>query len=1054
MKRLTFLLALLVLSSITLLAQVREISGRVTSQDDGEPLPGVAVLIKGTTVGTITNIDGTFTLSVPEDAQTLIFTYVGMKTVEESIADRSTVDLEMVPDVLGLGDIIVTGYATQTRASLTGSVSTVATEKMEVSTAPSALGRIQGQVSGVNVTMSNTPGGEAVVRVRGLGTINDNNPLYIIDGVPAGPDNNLNPNDIESITILKDASSAAIYGTRGANGVIIITTKHGREGEKPNITLSVRTGIKQATNQYDLLDTKEYGEMLWLEARNKGLTPGVDYTHPQYGTGTNPVIPDYILPAGAVEGDPAADPALYDWPNYVIFKANKSGTDWYDEIYQNGKYSEFDLSVRGGSQNVTYAFSGNYLDEEGILINTGFKRFTFRSNADARFTKWFKAGQSLQVAYTTEFGNLGDDGEGTTISQAYRCQPIIPVYDISGVHFAGSKAPGMGNAGNPVANLVRSKNNTGDRYRVLGNVFGEVNFIKGLTFKTLLGYNVSQWNSKSLTIATWEASEPNKVDGLNVSSNYSFQWNWTNTLNYNTTIANAHGLNVIAGTEAIENNYQWLNAGRVQYFSTDPNFMQLSSGEINQTNSGSGSQWALFSIFGRLNYDFKGKYLVEATVRRDGSSRFGSENRYATFPAGSVAWAITEEDFMAGTRSWLNFLKLRVGWGMSGNDRIGNYNIFSTYATEIMHAAYDIAGTNTSSTQGFQPSVMGNPDVTWEATTTIDGGLDAIFLNNTLHFNLDLWQRYTTDMLYRLQVPQVNGTAQAPYVNIGEMKNTGFDLEFGYRNTAMSGRFRYDLTASVSRYKNEIMKLSEDVEEEIIAGSERQMNYTRATVGTAFPEFYGYTVDGIFQDQAEADAHPAFGSYNAPGHYKYRDTNNDGVINPDDMTYIGSPHPDFTGGLNIDLGYTNFDLNLFFYGSYGNEMVNYVRRWIDYGMFNGGRSKDALYDSWTTSNLNATLPISDQDEGSQQPSTAFIEDASYLRLKSLRLGYALPEQLISKMQVRSLRIYLQATNLLTFTKYSGLDPEYNMYGRGSSMGLDRGAWPTPRQIMVGITLGL
>jgi TonB-linked SusC/RagA family outer membrane protein len=1058
MKRLTFLLSLLVLSTVTILAQVREISGRVTDVDNGEPLPGVAVLIKGTTVGTITNVDGVYTLSVPEDAQTLVFTYVGMKTQEENIGGRLAIDVAMAPDVFGLGDIIVTGYATQTRASLTGSISTMEEDKMQLSTAPDVLGRIQGQVSGVNVTMANRPGGEAQIRVRGMGTINDNNPLYIIDGVPAEPGNNLNPNDIESITILKDASSAAIYGTRGANGVVIITTKHGRAGEKMNVNLTLRTGIVQATNQYDMLNTEEYGELLWLDARNEGLNPGVNFTHPQYGSGTQPVIPDYILPAGKFEGDPTVNPDLYSYYDYLIIPANRTGTNWYDEIYRNAKYNEADLAISGGSENVTYAFSANYLDQEGILIHTDFTRFTFRNNTDARFTKWFKAGESIQISYVNEHGNLDDDGEGTPISQAYRAQPICPVYDIMG-HFAGSKAPAMGNFENPVAQLWRDRNDNGKYFRALGNVFAEINILQGLSLKSLFGYNVGQWNHLDYSLSNPEMSEPSFIDGLDVDANYSFQWNWYNTLAYVTTFANAHHLNVILGTEAINNKYQWMSAGRSQYFSTDPKYMQLNSGELAIVNSGSGDEWSLFSLFGRASYDYMGKYMIEATVRRDGSSRFGKENRYATFPAASIAWALTEEDFMAGTRNWLDFFKLRFGWGMSGNDRIGNYNIYSTYATSNYEGAYDIAGTNTSCVVGFQPDVRGNPNVTWEATTTVDGGLDAIFLNNTLNFKFDLWSRYTTDMLYRLRLPMVSGQVEAPYVNIGEMKNTGFDIELGYNNSALSGRFKYGATATISHYHNEIMKLSPDVKEEIIAGGERQINYTRATKGTSFPEFYGYIVDGIIQDDAEAAAAGQFGDYTKPGHYKFRDLNDDGVIDPDDdMTYIGSPHPDLTGGLSINLSYTNIDLGLFFYGSYGNQMVNYVRRWIDFGMFNGGRSKDALYESWGSpyldNNEDATLAMFDMDTRSQQASSAFIEDASFLRLKNLTLGYTLPQAWINKATLRNLRIYLQVTNLFTITKYSGLDPEYNTLNQGDDMGMDRGAWPTSRQILVGLNLGL
>ena len=1049
-------LVVLIFCAFQISAQEHQVTGTVTDID-GESLPGVNVLIDGTMIGTITDADGRYSITAPSPNSILVVSYVGYTRIRVPIEGRSVVDVELAPEFRAIDEIVVVGYGTRMREELTGSVSSLSGDKMEISTAPSAMSRIQGQVSGVTVTHANTPGGQATVRVRGLGTLNDNEPLYIIDGVPSSPGNNLNPNDIESISVLKDASSAAIYGTRGANGVIIITTKRGREGQRPTVNFNARTGITQAINQYDLLNTAEYGEMLWLEARNRGLTPGVDYSHPQYGGGTEPRIPNYILPGGAM----SVNHDLYSYPDFQIFEASVPGTNWYDEIYQNGLVQEYDLSVTGGGDNVTYAFSASYLDEEGMLMNTGFTRFTFRNNADARFTDWFKAGQSLQVINTNNFGNLGDNSEGTVISQAYRSQPIIPVYDIAG-NFAGSKAPGMGNSGNPVAMLERAKNNGGQWFRILGNIFGEADLYDGLTLRTTLGYNYGQWNGWWMNLANFEHSEPNRIDGLSRSNNYSLQWNWANTINYQATIGDDHRLNVILGTEAIENNYKWMDASRSQYFSTDPNYMQLSAGEINQTNAGSGSEWSLFSVFGRVNYDLMGKYLFEATVRRDGSSRFGADNRYANFPAASFAWALSQEDFMAGTRSWLDFAKLRIGWGISGNDRIGNYNIYSTYGTNIHHSAYAIDGSNTSSVVGFQPSVVGNPNVTWETTETINLGLDFTVLNSTLNFSVDGWQRNTSDMLYQLSVPQVMGIATPPFVNIGEMKNTGFDIELGYNNTAMGGQFRYAVTGTLSRYVNEITKLADDVEEQLIMGWQRQMSYTRAQVGTAFPEFYGYVVEGVFQTQQEADDHPAFGDYNAPGRFKYQDTNGDGVITPADMEYIGSPHPDFTGGLNIDLGYGDFDLNMFFYGSYGNDMINYVRRWIDFGMFNGGKSKDALYNSWGSpyvDNADAKLPIHDLAEGSQQPSTHFIEDASFLRMKNLRLSYNLPRSVVNRLQIQNIRVYGQVTNLFTLTNYSGLDPELRFpgdsgVGNQGMMGLDMGAWPTPRQIMFGVSLGL
>jgi len=1044
-----YFLFMLLITTVGAQAQMK-VSGKVFD-NHGETIPGVTVLIKGTTNGTITDSDGAYQIEVNSGA-TLVFSYIGMQTESIEITDQTTLNVTLQPDVIGVDEVVVVGYGTKTKEELTGAVSSVSSSQLKVSNESNVIGRLQGQVSGVTITSANTPGGSATIRIRGIGTINDANPLYIIDGVPAAPGNNISPGDIESISVLKDASSAAIYGTRGANGVVIITTKRGHINQQPNINFSIRTGISKAVNQYDMLNTNEYADAVWLSFKNRGVAP----VHAQYGSGSTPVIPDYILPAGAMEGDPATDPALYNYPSYVIFKANKEGTDWYDEIYRNAFVQEYNLSVSGGSKKATYAFSGNYLDEDGILINTNFKRYTFRMNSDSKFKSWLKVGESLQAVYTEQKGNMSNDSEGSPISFAYRAQPIIPVYDIMG-HFAGSRAPEMGNAKNPVAMLDRSKNNIGKWARVIGNIYGEITFFKGLTAKTLFGYNYGQWNSKSYILPSYEDSEPNKTNGLNVGSSHSFQWNWSNTLNYHATFGGKHRLNVILGTEAIENYWEYMNASRRSYFAETPEYMQLSSGESNKENSGNASEWSLFSIFGRVNYDLKGKYFIEATVRRDGSSRFSAANRYGTFPAASAAWAISEENFMSGTRSWLDLFKLRLGWGIAGNDGIGNYNSYTTYNADPYKSSYAIDGSNTQATSGFKPLALGNEDVTWETTNTINIGIDANMFDNSLTFSLDLWKRNTSDMLFMEPIPNVKGVVRAPFVNIGEMENKGFDIEVGYSNSSADGKFTYSAILTLSHYKNKIIKLSGDPDRTIDAGVNRQMVYTRFANGTEFPEFYGYVVEGIFQTQDEADAHPPYGTsnYNQPGHFKFKDVDDNGVIDPDDRTFIGSPHPDLTGGLNIDLGYANFDLNMFFYGSVGNKLVNYVNRWIDYGMFNGGLSKDALYKSWGSpyldDNANATLPMLDQSDISQQPSTAFVEDASYLRMKTFQLGYTLPKNILSNV-FSKLRVYAQITNVFTLTGYSGLDPEYN--SSGSGMGIDHGSWPTPRQFMFGVNLGL
>jgi len=1046
------LVLLMVLMTGMAFAQQKTITGKVLDES-GASIPGVSVLVKGTTVGTVTDIDGKYSLNAPSNSATLNFGFVGMISQDVAIGQKTVINVTMKTEVVGVDEVVVVGYGTRKKEELTGAISTVSDKQLKTSTASSVMTRLQGQVSGVNVTTSNRPGGEPTIRIRGVGTINDSNPLYVIDGVPVGPGNNINPNDIESISILKDASSTAIYGARGANGVVIITTKRGKKNQEPSVTFSVKTGIQQATNQYNMLNTKEYGEALWLAYKNNGTTPN----HLQYGNGTTPVIPDYIKPAGAKEGSAGVNPNLYSYPDYQIYKANKNGTNWYDEIYRTGKIQEYDLAVAGGGEKSTYSFSGNYYDEEGILNNTDFKRYTFRINSDAKFNDWFKAGESLQAIYINQHGNLDDNGEGTPISQAYRAQPIIPVYDIMG-KYAGSSAKEMGNAENPVAQLDRAKNNQGQWVRVMGSLFAEAYLMEGLTAKSLLGFNFGQWNYKGYVLPNFEHSEPNKVNGLNVDSNYELQWNWSNTLHYNKTFAEVHNLDVIIGAEAIQNKDQKMSASRRQYFSENPDYMQLDAGELNKENGGNGSEWSMFSTFGRFDYNYKSKYFLEGTVRRDGSSRFSKANRYGVFPAAAAAWTVSEENFMAQTKTWLSYLKLRAGWGVSGNDRVGNYNSYTTFASNSYTAAYAIDGSNTSAVVGFRPSALGNENVSWETTKTINLGVDASLFDKKLTMALDLWDRKTSDMLYPLPIPNVSGVLGAPSINIGEMKNKGIDLQLGYNNSLMSGQFKYSVNLTMSKYVNEIVRISNDETLKIEAGSLRQMNYTRFTKGSAYPEFFGYIVDGIFQTDAEAAAYFPYGTttYNKAGHFKFRDVNGDKKITPDDRTFIGSPHPDFTGGLSIDLSYKNFDLNMFFYGSYGNKIVNYVTRWIDYGMFNGGLSRKALYESWGSPYLankaDAKLPMLDQNDISQQPSTAFLEDGSFLRMKSLRLGYTVPSSVLSKVQIKSLRFYVQATNLFTMTKYGGLDPELN--SSGDSMGLDQGAWPTPRQIMFGLTLGL
>ncbi|TMM53383.1 TonB-dependent receptor [Maribacter algarum] len=1024
-----------------------QISGTVS--DELGPVAGANILVKGTTTGTQTDFDGNFTIEAsPEDV--LSISYLGYATQEVVVGEQTMISVTLIEDAAALDEVVVIGYGSRKRSDVTGAVSSVKSQYIEQQSAGDATRALQGSASGVTVVASARPGQQAQVRIRGLGTINGNGPLYVVDGVFGAQ---LPPtNQIESMQVLKDASSTAIYGARGANGVVLITTKTGRAGQSANVELNVRSGVGTANSKYDFVtDPTLVGQQIWLEQTNDGITP----SHPHFNFDPNDIqgttFNDYLFPNGASIGDPSTNPDLYVLRDYPITLTNPNGTDWLKELYQPAPITDITLTVTGGSEKTTYALSGNYFKEEGVLRYNSFDRYAFRANADSQLKEWLKIGQRLGVTLTQSKGNTA--GFNTIVETS----PLIPVRDIAGNFAGGIVGGGLNDGPNPLGNNFRERKDKRTTINATGNFYIEIKPLKNIAVKSLFGYNTSWYSNFDPRFADPENTNGTTGSTLNETRGKNLTWNWTNTINYSKTFNDLHNFELLLGTEATRFEFDQINAGREGFISTDDDFFQLSSGSDNQTNGSAAAAWALNSYFGRAYYSYDDKYMLEATIRRDGSSRFGANNRWGNFPAVSGGWVVSRENFLSDS-NWLSYLKLRAGWGQSGNDQIGNYNGFSTFGSGLGASFYGLGGADGTIVQGVQTTAIGNPDAKWETTTSTNFAIDATFFNR-LNMTLDVWSKDTSDMLFPVAIPAVEGIANAPSVNIGDMENKGIDLELSYSGGGNEdGDFKYTVGLVFSKYRNEIKKLSDNEDEFIVGSQQRAQRYTRAETGTAFPEFFGYVVDGIFQSQAEADAHAPNGDYNQPGNLKIRDVDGDGEITADDRTYIGNPHPDFTAGLNLRMEYKNFDFTASLYTSQGNDAINYYNRFTRYGLFQGPKSADRLFRSWGSpyldNNADAVLPkASSQTSFEQNTHSDLIEDASFIRLQNAQIGFNMPERILKELDLSAVRVYLMGTNLFTISDYSGLDAEI-FVGNEIDRGLDRGTWPAPRQIIFGLDIKL
>ncbi|MBN8823664.1 MULTISPECIES: TonB-dependent receptor [unclassified Spirosoma] len=1061
---------------ISVYAQDRKITGRITDGNDNSAVPGANVVVKGTQTGVVTDANGQFSLNVASGRNVLTVSAIGYVSQDVTIGSRSSVDITLAPDIKTLSEVVVTGYGAQAKRDITGAVATVDTKQL-LSVPSTNVGQaLQGRVAGVQVGNENAPGGGVMVRIRGFGTINDNSPLYVVDGVPTkGNLNTLNLNDVESMQILKDASAASIYGSRAGNGVVIITTKKGKAG-KPKFTYDVYYGSQRHGKLLDMLNTQEYAQLTWESRINSGVVgANGNPVHSQFGNGPTPVIPDFVLPSGASASDPrvALNPdGTYknynndiNSPNFLLItKANKVGTNWLEEIFQTAPIQNHQLGVSGGNENGRYAMSLNYFNQDGIMKYTGYKRYSLRANTEFNVNKRVRVGQNFQVAYGERIAQAnGNNAESNPISFAYRIQPIIPVYDVAG-NFAGTRGGDLDNANNPVALLYRNKDNVQKEIRLFGNAFAEVDILPNLTARTSFGIDYNLYNYRNYIIRDIESAEARGSNQLTTNNNYEWTWTWYNTLTYNLSLGDRHRFNVIAGTESIKNYFETFDATRTNFAVDDIENRYLSAGTGVQTNNGGASNWRLASEFAKVNYALDDKYLIDLTIRRDRSSRFAPEYRSAVFPAASVGWRVSKENFFKPL-TLVDDLKFRAGLGQTGNQEIGNYNSFTQFSTNPATSFYDINGTRTSAVPGYELTQFGNAKAKWETTTSLNIGFDASLLKNRLTVNFDWYTRTTSDMLFPVSAPLTQGVATNPFQNIGEMRNRGIDLMINYGDKIGSSGLTYNIGANFSTYRNTVTKTNGDPSTQYFGiNDERIQNFVVTQQNYPIASFFGYTIDGIFQTNEEAKAYlPQFGATtannpeNVAGRFKFRDVNGDGVINSGDLSIIGNPHPKFTYGLNINLNYKNFGLTLFGQGVQGNQIFNYVKYWTDFPTFAGNRSTRMLYDSWRPGKTDAILPqLRASDQISILPSTYYLESGSYFRMKNIQLTYQLPQTLLNKLKMGATSVYIQGQNLFTVTKYSGMDPEINLRnytaGNDRQIGVDGGSYPVAKTILVGLNL--
>lgn len=1068
-------LAFALLLSSTAWAQQIQVTGTVTATD-GSPMAGVTVRVQGTTTAVVTDAAGKYSIAAPSNA-VLMFSAIGYRGLTVGIAGRSSIEVTMQPAVAVLQEVVVTGYTTERRADITGAVASVNIQDVGRQTDANVLKTLAGTTTGVTVAASGSPGSRSTVRIRGISSFQNNDPLYIIDGTPLQTSdlNWLNPDDIASIQVLKDASAASIYGSRASNGVIIIETlKRGSTGGAaagtgPRATLSIRTGISSPTKGYSkilMTDAMDYFQFIKQSYLNAGLAVRNNI----YGNdslGNNASVPKYIWPNDCTPNPcTTVDTSLYSYPRSLIMPGSP-GTDWWAAVFRPALVGDYNLSVAGGSEDTQYNLSFNYLNQQGTAKYNRFQRGGIRSNT--AFTRGrVSFGENISLSRQQNYGGINDAdlGEGNIIGKNIFEQPVVPIYDIRG-NFAGGKASGLSNLTNPLQIAYESRNNITTNDRIFGNVFGELNVSSPLSLKTALGFNLGQSAYRGFNYITPQNAEANFTNGINENYSLGTEWTWTNTLTYKGAWGR-HTMNFLAGQEANQSTSRFESGSCSSLLNdaVDSRYIQDALCDPTTKNvSSSGSKAALLSFFGKVDYNFADRYYLSATLRRDGSSRLAPTHRWGTFPAFGLGWQLTNGPFSPGRV--VSSMKLRFGWGITGNQQIPSGRIVSQFGGDRGDTFYDISGSLTSIQPGYKVTAIGNSDLKWEEDQSTNVGLDMGLFDNKGSITVDVYQRNSNNLLFDPRTPATAGTADPPIINIGKMQNRGIEFSLGLRG---GNKTQWSVTFNGSHYKNKIVEIDAQGDSSFFGPiSLREQNPVINKIGYGIGSFYGLVADGYYADSAAAAPFWADGA--RPGRIKFQDINGDGIISAADRTIIGSPDPNFTAGLDLSLHRGAWDVGATLFGSFGNQIFNAQKYWDVFGYFDTNVRKDRLTESVVldgvcagstcpgkVTNPTAKYPRMDNsDVFSRQFSSYWVESGTYVRVRSLQIGYNLPSSAIPWLQIA--RIYVQAENLFTLTGYSGLDPSLPAWSasgaagdiRDQFRGVDEGSYPASRTFSIGIT---